>query len=101
MNIFAQRTWYNRHIVGHPTLLTHDGRNPACIYYLKLAGNVFRTFEPAKAMQFLQMLGRVALHSEPYNKPPKFIFVQGAVERVVSRKLSALRSEPNVSVVPK
>ena len=65
MNIFAQRTWYNRHIVGHPTLLTHDGRNPACIYYLKLAGNVFRTFEPAKAMQFLQMLGRVTRRSEP------------------------------------
>ena len=100
MNIFAQRTWYNRHIVGQPSLLTHDGRNPACIYYLKLAGNVFRTFEPAK-IHFVQSLGRIARRSEPYNKPPKFIIVQGAVERVVSRKLSALRSEPNVSVVPK
>jgi len=100
MNIFAQRTWYNRHIVGQPSLLTHDGRNPACIYYLNLGGNVYRTFEPAK-IQFIQLLGRVALHSEPYNKPPKFIIDQEAVERVVSRKLSALRSEPNVSAIRK
>jgi len=87
MNIFAQRTWYNRHIVGQPSLLTHDGRNPACIYYLKLGGNVFRTFEPAK-IQFIQSLDRVVRRSEPYNKPPKFIIDQKAIERVVSALLT-------------
>lgn len=65
MNIFAQRTWYNRHIVGRPTVFSYDGRNPACIYYLNLGRTLgIRTFEPAK-VQFVQSLGRVVRRSEP------------------------------------